>query len=127
MRISDWSSDVCSSDLGVRNPQHPPVGRGARGSESGVVVQLVRMLACHAGGRGFESRPLRQLSKRAPETVPSFFVCLVAQWSFRSHSAPQSDGSGAAGRSAEATSELQSPMRSSSAAVFLKKKNTSTK
>ena len=26
---------------------------------SGVVVQLVRMLACHAGGRGFESRPSR--------------------------------------------------------------------
>ncbi len=27
---------------------------------SGAVVQLVRILACHAGGRGFESRPLRQ-------------------------------------------------------------------
>jgi hypothetical protein len=27
----------------------------------GAVVQLVRMLACHARGRGFKSRPLRHL------------------------------------------------------------------
>ncbi|MCD6038918.1 MAG: hypothetical protein K0S27_318 [Gammaproteobacteria bacterium] len=29
----------------------------------GVVVQLVRIPACHAGGRGFESRPLRHILK----------------------------------------------------------------
>jgi hypothetical protein len=37
----------------------------------GVVVQLVRIPACHAGGRGFESRPLRQVAgKRANRVRP---------------------------------------------------------
>ena len=34
--------------------------KGSRSGRGGPVVQLVRIPACHAGGREFESRPDRQ-------------------------------------------------------------------
>src|SRR3546814_6294989 len=38
MRISDWSSDVCSSDLGALCPPHPPP-RAAAGDRRGRAVE----------------------------------------------------------------------------------------
>ena len=48
------------------------------GCPRGVVVQLVRIPACHAGGRGFEPRPLRHSScgspRKRPLTSRRFFI-----------------------------------------------------
>src|SRR3546814_19541459 len=40
MRISDWSSDVCSSDLVALDPHVPGAG-GRRGEAAGLVVAVV--------------------------------------------------------------------------------------
>src|SRR5438309_6290317 len=56
----------------VRSRQHPPFN--PRESKTGAVVQLVRIPACHAGGRGFESRPLRQLKRKRSACGPFSFL-----------------------------------------------------
>src|SRR3546814_6606653 len=111
MRISDWSSDVCSSDLepraSTRKPAAMPAGR-ARGS-----------------ARRLDDRPeIRGLQAGAADQGAIDFgkaenlLCVG-----RLYRSPVEDAEGC--RSEEHTSELQSLMRISYAVFCLnKKKNT---
>src|SRR3546814_7263582 len=93
MRISDWSSDVCSSDLLPRNPALGP----------------------HLRRRGVHRRRGRgRVAGRVPRPVAEGDAGMTMTMSA---SAP---GAGA-GRSEEHTSELQSLMRISYAVFCLKK------
>src|SRR3546814_3148145 len=107
MRISDWSSDVCSSDLSVEHDAEPAAFPGQATSD-GARLQAAR-------GR----RPAwhRVPDRRTPAQGPS---------GLRQHSRQRVLGAGGVGaaRSEEHTSELQSLMRSSYAVFCLKKKKT---
>src|SRR3546814_4495629 len=93
MRISDWSSDVCSSDLGR------PAARGG---------------ALRRGGGGLRRRRRAAGAARRHRTAP-----LVAAVLPRHRAGALRE----LGRSEEHTSELQSLMRISYAVFCLKKKN----
>src|SRR3546814_10644143 len=54
MRISDWSSDVCSSDL---NPRHPPLLLVAREIGHAVPTTIARRLAPAPGMRARDHLP----------------------------------------------------------------------
>src|SRR3546814_5095785 len=80
MRISDWSSDVCSSDLA--GDVHPEVvGRGrprvdrvprAQGAAMAIAggVELVARVGCVAGDRDPIARAAPQLALRARSPTP---------------------------------------------------------
>src|SRR3546814_7251428 len=108
MRISDWSSDVCSSDLAR------PV-RGAAGACRGTD-------ACRGGGGdgGTGLSRYRARRRRCPRArLPGAGGLL--RGALRNDRGPAGGGAGGA-RSEEHTSELQSLMRISYAVFCLKKK-----
>src|SRR3546814_4509924 len=102
MRISDWSSDVCSSDLAIVQPYRPAAGRQRH---------------CMSG---YQRKP----------SAPLWHLCPTDQLSNGTprHGAAAPDAEPGALRSGyrseEHTSELQSLMRISYAVFCLKKKKT---
>src|SRR3546814_1679170 len=117
MRISDWSSDVCSSDLPAPTPKTPEPQYCRRSARGRVMIEhLVVGSAAY-----FHSRK-RRLSQDA---IDRLFRSVRAQVSspaqnlFRLVRAPIGDALCSAIRSEEHTSELQSLIRISYAVFCL--------
>src|SRR3546814_2711499 len=107
MRISDWSSDVCSSDLAAL--------AGATAAFAFAVAAFAA--AARASGVTAGSSGIRLGSTRPVGAAPSLAAKL---------SSPSPSKTRAALRSEEHTSELQSLMRISYAVFCLKKKKKET-
>src|SRR3546814_4479095 len=134
MRISDWSSDVCSSDLhpGVLPGRHGTAVVGARpaarGGCAGAAARLTA--ACEATG-GAWPLPLIARPGRGIDDLPACrMICAATEQMGRSmenlEGLPvfvRAVREGSFSRSEEHTSELQSLMRISYAVFCLKKKN----
>src|SRR3546814_7627302 len=117
MRISDWSSDVCSSDL--RNESEVAGDSGMVERRHGIAATRDRGQRAFArqrggslgkrDGRGVEGRRLERAERAVPHQSAAIFE----------HVGERFDRGG---RSEEHTSELQSLMRISYAVFCLKKK-----
>src|SRR3546814_6793900 len=109
MRISDWSSDVCSSDL------HRPLRGGAGKHPGAAQVGTGEPLADPAAGLAFHDPDrVRDLHDAGRDVA-------VAGRLLHDSAVPRHRS-----RSEEHTSELQSLMRLSYAVFCLKKKNNQT-
>src|SRR3546814_7406182 len=111
MRISDWSSDVCSSDLASPAPL-PPAGEGGAQRRVRARLLILRVRAVR-GSRPSALLPRAAFELQALALPDGVARCLEVV----------GIGQGLGVRSEEHTSELQSLMRTSYAVFCLKKKN----
>src|SRR3546814_2752843 len=119
MRISDGSSDVCSSDLYARFPVDPRASRGRAAHR----LRLSRSIGGRTSHGGVGSRRTRGRPQLQSRQGGLQAVRLSAQVSLPpSVQGPGYDRASQAARSEEHTSELQSLMRISYAVFCLKKK-----
>src|SRR3546814_6777991 len=118
MRISDWSSDVCSSDL--REHVYAPAGL-ERVIDLGLGQQH-RELAAHRLQFGITEQPVRPQAGTVEDQCLGKRRDVGGRMEIAHHAAPAREPD-VAQRSDEHTSELQSLMRISYAVFCLKKKN----
>src|SRR3546814_8083795 len=105
MRISDWSSDVCSSDLIIRRALQAPVRQIAENAGVDGAVVAGKLLESKDTSWGFNAQTEEYTDLVKAGVIDPTKVVRVA-------------------RSEEHTSELQSLMRISYAVFCLKKKKT---
>src|SRR3546814_4901863 len=120
MRISDWSSDVCSSDLGG--------GKFARGFGpiAGVAPGCVTAAEQGQQRQGGDRRAKHQSMSSTSTFSPVTFCDSAAAMKGSSAPSRTSPGAVEVTRSEEHTSELQSLMRLSYAVFCLQQKTTPT-
>src|SRR3546814_7902634 len=120
MRISDWSSDVCSSDLlgaAVGKSDLPTsMGPFSRRSRRETLPRLLPLMVCHV------AHPHRNRLRLPTSSRPTARRPLQRERTLREQARCRQS----ALRSEEHTSELQSLMRISYAVFCLKKKNNRT-
>src|SRR3546814_6889582 len=118
MRISDWTSDVCSSDLLVARPLQSAFDRGH-------VVAVVHGL--HVPAVGGEARRAVLGKGDVGTRCERHAVVVVEHVELAQLQVPGQRRGLGGDRSEEHTSELQSLMRISYAVFCLKKKKTTTR
>src|SRR3546814_7282782 len=109
MRISDWSSDVCSSDLGQLGVVPPSWSVTYRFAVAAIAMFLFAAMR-------------RERMGIAPRAMVFAAVLGIAQFALNFNFVYRAEQHITSGRSEEHTSELQSLMRISYAVFCLKKK-----